>query len=231
MSDPALGSLAGATLPQSVPAADRVADALRRQIVDGSLEAGVRLTEEVVSAHLGVSRNTVREAFLILASERLVERRANRGVFVAEPTLAMVRDLYAVRDLIEPAAVLWGSAPTLSDFERAAAIIARGRSAVAAGDYVAVRRANQEIHRWVVTLSRSERTIRWFEVCLAEMWLVFHAISDATFHVPYVERNAQLVDLLAAGRREDAAAHLRLYLADARADLVARLAEAGVTDA
>ena len=192
--------------------------------------AGVRLTEEVVSAHLEVSRNTVREAFLILASERLVERRANKGVFVSRPSAAMVDDVYAVRGLIEPAAVMWGAAPTASELARVTAMVEAGRAAVAAGDVPGMRRANQEVHRWVVGLSCSERTMRWFEVCLAEMWLVFHAINDTGFHTPYVERNAQFVALLVAGRREDAADHLRRYLADARIDLLGRLASAGVED-
>lgn len=230
MLDPSLSSLAAARLPQALPAADRVADALRHQIVEGELGAGVRLTEEVVSAHLEVSRNTVREAFLILASERLVERRANKGVFVSRPSTAMVHDVYAVRSLIEPAAVLWGAAPSPDGLAHVGTIVDGGRAAVDAGDVPGVRRANQLVHRWVVHLSGSERTIRWFEVCLAEMWLVFHAIDDDAFHTPYVERNAALVDLLADGRRSDAADHLRRYLADAREDLLGRMAAAGLTD-
>lgn len=230
MVDPSLSSLAAARLPQAMPAADRVADAVRRQIVEGELGAGVRLTEEVVSAHLQVSRNTVREAFLILASERLVERRANKGVFVSRPSTEMVHDVYAVRGLIEPAAVLWGAEPPASALDHVASIVETGREAVVAGDVQGMRIANQRVHKWVVDLSGSERTIRWFEVCLAEMWLVFHAINDDAFHTPYVERNAELVALLRAGRRADAADHLRCYLADAHADLLGRMADAGLTD-
>ena len=65
--------------------ADRVAAELRLQLAEGLLLPGARLTESTISEELGVSRNTVREAFAELAAERLVIRQPNRGVFAAEP--------------------------------------------------------------------------------------------------------------------------------------------------
>ncbi|WP_426999047.1 GntR family transcriptional regulator [Pseudarthrobacter sp. N5] len=45
----------------------------------------------------GVSRDTVREAFTALASERLVVRHPNRGVFVASLGAGDIHDVYTVR--------------------------------------------------------------------------------------------------------------------------------------
>ena len=63
--------------------ATRVAAELRRQIAEGTLPQRAKLKEEALSNELGVSRNTVREAFAELVSERLVVRQPNRGVVVA----------------------------------------------------------------------------------------------------------------------------------------------------
>ncbi|GAP56097.1 gluconate operon transcriptional repressor, partial [Arthrobacter sp. Hiyo6] len=81
--------------------ADRVADELRLQLAEGVLLPGERLTESTIAEDLGVSRNTVREAFAELAGERLVVRHPNRGVFVASLDAADIHDVYTVRRVIE----------------------------------------------------------------------------------------------------------------------------------
>ncbi|HVT67172.1 MAG TPA: GntR family transcriptional regulator, partial [Trebonia sp.] len=51
--------------------AGRVTDILRTHITDGLLPPGTRLSEEAIGRALGVSRNTLREAFALLSHERL----------------------------------------------------------------------------------------------------------------------------------------------------------------
>lgn len=226
MSTATLTNSASAHTELPLPAAERVADALRDQIIEGALSSGVRLAEELVAERLDVSRNTVREAFLILASEGLVVRRANRGVFVAEATAELVRDLYAVRLFTEPAAVLWGTL-TPERLGRMRRASERASAAAEAGDIRAMRSANQDFHREIVGLTESPRTQRWFATRLAEMWLAFNAIGEQRdFHLPYVARNRGILESLEAGDRGAAAEELRRYLEEARDDLLARLAEA-----
>src|SRR6478752_8847828 len=81
--------------------AERVADELRLQLAEGALLPGARLTESSIAEDLGVSRNTVREAFAELAAERLVVRHPNRGVFVARLEAGDIHDVYTVRRAIE----------------------------------------------------------------------------------------------------------------------------------
>jgi GntR family transcriptional regulator len=62
-----------------------IADALRRQIEEGTLAAGSRLpTELELGADHNASRNTVRDAIKRLMSERLVETRPGQGTFVTQ---------------------------------------------------------------------------------------------------------------------------------------------------
>ena len=88
--------------------AERVAEELRYQLAEGMLLPGARLTEATIAEDLGVSRNTVREAFAELASERLVVRLPNRGVFVANLDAGDIHDVYTVRRAIEVSAVRGG---------------------------------------------------------------------------------------------------------------------------
>ena len=107
-----------------------VAAVLRARIADGQLLPGSKLSEHALAAALGVSRNTLREAFTVLDRELIVTRIANRGVFVASPGLAEVREMYRVRRMIEPAAAMWG--PAL-DIDALQTVVAEARSALARG--------------------------------------------------------------------------------------------------
>lgn len=73
--------------------AELVADHLRRQIVRGELREGESLpSEAALTERYGVSRPTLREAFRVLETERLitVRRGARGGATVHEPNAAMV---------------------------------------------------------------------------------------------------------------------------------------------
>src|SRR5689334_6419558 len=104
--DAAVDSLAGARPRLArTSTTERVADAVREEIVEGRLRPGSRLPEHRLTTALGVSRNTVREAITQLLAERVLVREPHRGVFVAQPDRAAVRDVYRARRIIEPEAV------------------------------------------------------------------------------------------------------------------------------
>ncbi|TCN33001.1 FadR/GntR family transcriptional regulator [Sinorhizobium americanum] len=69
---------------------ERVASAIREQVLKGEIPPGDKLpTESRMSAFFGVSRTVVREAIATLAADGLVEARQGAGVFVKDhPTLA-----------------------------------------------------------------------------------------------------------------------------------------------
>lgn len=213
--------------PAQPSAAERVANALREQIVNGSLRSGTRLTEETIGTALGYSRNTIREAFVLLISERLAVREANRGVFVATPTVDDLHDLYATRRLVEPAALEHGPGCTPEAIGRLRAIVDDARAACDRGDEPAVAQANQEFHRAVARLSESRRIDHLMQGVLAEMRLVFHVGGeDPGFHAAYLERNDAIVRLLESGDRVGAAREMLAYLTDAEQELSARLSGA-----
>lgn len=204
-----------------------IASVLRNRIAAGELTPGSKLSEQSLSTSLGVSRNTLRQAFTILAGESVVTRIPNRGVFVASPGEEEVREIYRIRRTIEPAAVLWGELTprTLDEME---AIVQRAQAARNAGSVTDMADANQALHRAVVGLTGSATLQELMDRVLAEMRLVFHAMASAPdFHSHYVERNVELVKRLRAGEREEAAAGLRAYLDAAEAELLGHLAGTG----
>lgn len=202
--------------------AERVADAVREEVVEGRLRPGERLPEQALCTALGVSRNTVREALSQLVAERVLVREANRGVFVAQPDRDAVRDVYRARRLVEPAAVRLGEAFDDRRVGAVRAAVDEGRRAEGTGDWAGVGSANQHFHRALVALAGSPRLDQQMALLLAEMRLVFHRVPDVReFFEPYLGRNDVICGLLEAGDRERAAEEVTEYLAAAEAQLLA----------
>lgn len=200
-----------------------IVSVLRKRISEGKLTPGSKLSEQALSEALGVSRNTLREAFAILSAESVITRIPNRGVFVTEPTANDVREIYRVRLYLEPSAVLWAT-PTSAQFAEMHEIIGAARAAKEGGAVASMATANQRLHQAIVGMCGSPTLDEVMERVLAQMRLVFHAMSETPdFHSHYVERNAELVQLIGDGKREDAAAMLREYLVGAEAELLSHV--------
>ena len=204
-------------------ASTRAAAALRDLISAGRLMPGTKLSEESIAQQLGVSRNTLREAFAALAGESLVDRLPHRGVFVARPGAQDVREIYRARLVIEPAAVVWGEL-TEELTATVDSVLARALAAREAGDARAMADANQLFHRGLVAMTGSATLLTVMERLLARMRLVFHSrSSDPGFHAHYVAGNVAVWDMIVEHRRAEAAQTLREHLGEARDELLGRV--------
>ena len=193
-------------------AAERVAGALRTRIIEGELRPGTRLSEERIGRALGVSRNTLREAFHVLGHERLVVHEFNRGAFVRSLDADDIRDLYRYRRILEGAALRQAAIdqPDLSGLDAA---VREGEHAEATEDWLALGSANMHFHTDLAALARSRRVDESMQQVLAEMRLVFSMMADPhTFHGPYLQENQTLLELLREGRYEAAETALMRYL-------------------
>jgi DNA-binding GntR family transcriptional regulator len=213
------------TLSGRSSTSEQAADALRRHITEGLLRPGAQLREEAVAAALGISRNTVREAFRALSREGLVEHTLHRGVFVRRISAADVVDIYRTRRLLEPLGLR-----AVADRPRAVAALTQtvtaAETAARAGDWAAVGTADIVFHRTLVDACGSDRLGRLFDQLFAELRLAFAVIDEPrALHEPYVGRNGRIVRFVAAGRAEDACAELDAYLRDAEAQILAALGD------
>ena len=199
--------------------AEQVAEVLRERIIDGSLPPATRLSEDQISARLGVSRNTLREAFKLLAHERLLEHKLNRGVFVRQLDASDVVDIYRVRRLIEVAAVRSAGGVDTSGVSVSIRIATEAAQEKRWRD---VGTADIRFHLALAGLAGSPRVDEAMRQVFAELRLVFHAMPDPrTFHEPFLERNVEIARLVEAGELEAASARLTDYLRDAEATLLA----------
>ncbi|WP_149179045.1 GntR family transcriptional regulator [Streptomyces sp. TRM49041] len=224
------GGLAdGRALLGRTSTAERIADILRTRIAEGYFPPGTRLSEESIGGALGVSRNTLREAFRLLAHERLLVHELNRGVFVRVLAVDDVVDIYRTRQLVECAVVHDLGEPPFA-LDGLIEAVAEGERHAGRGDWKGVSTANIHFHRELVALAGSERTDELMRGVLAELRLAFHMVDDPrTLHDRYLMRNRQILDALRAGERTTAERLLADYLDDSRAELVEAYADR-VTD-
>lgn len=89
--------------PQSL--SDWAAAQIRDHIVKGDYQLGEAISETALAAELGISKTPVREAFLRLETEGLVDIQPQRGTFVFSMGAAEVGALSEFRDVIETAAL------------------------------------------------------------------------------------------------------------------------------
>lgn len=179
----------------SAPASKLIAD-LRRAIIDGQYAPGQRLSEKKVAEDLGVSRNTLREAFQALAEQGLVERIPNRGVSVVAPTMRDIIDIFRMRHFIEPG-VLLEADPLHPALVAAESAVEQGQAGIDAEDWRAVGTANMNYHLALMRLSDSPRLVHAFRNLMAVLRLVFLRMNQAEqLHRPFVERNKQILDAI-----------------------------------
>ena len=197
---------------EGLPLADRLARRIRAALISGELSPGQRLSEAAFSDRFDVSRNSLREAFRLLTKDGLLRHEANRGVFVAVPSMASIIDIYRVRRMLECGALrqAWQQHPAIRAM-RAAVETARARRAE--GDWIGVGSANMMFHTAVIDLADSARLNEFYERISAELRLCFGLLNDPEhLHSPFVDMNDAITTLVETNRPEEAAAQMETYL-------------------
>ena len=131
-------------------ASQRIAAALREEILGGRYRPGERIRQEELAARSGASRIPVREALRMLEADGLVTVVANSGAWVTRLTAQELSETYLVRERLEPL-LLAMSLPGLAEEAVArmgelAAAMEAATSAAAGPDVDAFLRADREFH-------------------------------------------------------------------------------------
>lgn len=130
---------------------ERTYRALLDAIVSGELAPGERHTQDALAERLGVSRQPVLQALLLLRHQGLVkDEPGRRGVEVVPLSAAFIQQLYLVRgalDALAARSAAYRPRPELR--EPGMALIRAGRTAAAAGDLRALVEADVAFHAFL----------------------------------------------------------------------------------
>lgn len=205
-------------MDQSAPVGPQLLRLLRGKVVHNDWVPGSQLSEAEVAKAFGVSRQPVREAFIKLAEEELVEIRPQRGTFVRKISASAVLDARFVREAIEADVVrLVAQAPDPATLQELGRLIEAQRK-VAGNDPRAFVPLDDAFHR---TLAQAAgRTYAWtvIENLKSQMDRV-RQLSTRKFPMArLIAQHEAVVAAIAAGDLAGAEAamreHLRAILTD-----------------
>src|SRR5882762_10183599 len=124
----------------------RVAQEIRSAILRGDLPPGSRVKQEGLAAQLGVSREPVRQALLLLQGEGLLHAQPNRSAQVAAVDGQLICDLYGLREAVETSLVASLARHPGFDVKPLRVLIAKGRTAVRQRDLPPLIRLAMSLH-------------------------------------------------------------------------------------
>lgn len=192
---------------------------IRDGIIGGRFAPGALLSENELAAALGISRQPVREALLLISQEGLVEVRPQSGTYVTHIDPDRVREAQFIREAIELASLAACETPGRDEERMLRDIIARQRTA---SDRDAFYPLDEEFHRALLGLAGHANA--WAAVSAAKGHLDrarYVGMSATRAVQDYVDDHERVVDALAAGEADAAADALREHLRFVFADLEA----------
>lgn len=218
-------------IEHSAAVGPQVYRSIRARIIAGELAPGSALSESEVAATYAVSRQPVREAFIRLAADGLVQVRPQRGTYVTEIAVEAVMNARFVREAIEVAIVqVVADAPdpaVIADL-RGQIVLQR---AVVPGDAAAFQALDERFHRTLAEAAGQRFAWGVVEDLKAQMDRVRMLSYYPDHQSRLVAQHEAVVDAIAAsdpaGSETAMRTHLReiirtvQQLADERPDLFA----------
>jgi DNA-binding GntR family transcriptional regulator len=189
---------------------EQAADAIRARIVSGDFQPGEALSEITLAAELGVSKTPVREAFLQLKNEGLVDIQPQRGTFVFQMSSEQIRQLTVLRELLESQALriaMREDHRLLGGMLKG--VIARMASAVAEGDSRLYRALDNEFHHHIIVACGNQ----FIEAAYSNIAFRVHALRNRlALQPPQNDRSLRehqdIAELIAGGDVERSASGL-----------------------
>lgn len=223
----------------SSPAAVRVTEHVRADIISGRIEAGTRLTEKLLSERYEVSRVPVRECLRALEAEGLVEVRSYAGATVAHPEPENVDVLFDVRLTLETEMIRRATLRAVAQLGREApdpewwrlrreiaAVLSEGDAALASGDLAAMPTCNQRFHSLLAEMSDSASLAGVLRQVAGKIERLF-AWSGTNRGDSAWSEHKKLIALVDAGDAEAAVAFMAAHLERSRTGLRGSVSAAG----
>lgn len=133
---------------------EQVYDSILQEITQGRLGPDSRLVQESLAETLGVSRQPVQQALLLLRDHGLLRDAPGRGLMVAPLDAEHAQHLYEIRSVLDGlASAKAAEVAAAAARTEGAAHIARGRAAVASGSIARMTAADMEFHFFLYKLS------------------------------------------------------------------------------
>ncbi|MFC3570948.1 GntR family transcriptional regulator [Paracoccus sp. TOH] len=203
--------------PAQAPFAAQLQGRLRQRIMRGELPPGTRLSEQEIADQYRLSRQPVREAFIRLAGEGLLEVRPQRGTFVTRIDMEWVLCTRFIRESVE-ADILRQAArdATPADLDLLYRQIALQE---AAPDVAGLAQLDEEFHAMLAGIAGKTRVWTHLQQMKIHLDRARHLLTALTPRDVIIGQHRAVVEAVAAADPDRAEAAIRRHLRRVLQDL------------
>jgi DNA-binding GntR family transcriptional regulator len=216
------------SLPEPVPPTsmtEYTASVLRDRILDGHYPLGSRLDQRRLAEELGVSIIPVREGLRVLEASGLVNVYPNRGAFVTTASPGELREIYLIRQVLDPLATRQ-AVPQMSEavLDRLATILDETERATEAGNLEELNRLNREFHLSIYREAGMPTLLQMLSD-LRDRYAVYSrlAIALPDYTARSLADHRQIYAACRAGEAERAAEYIRRHIETATEEMLERV--------
>ncbi len=203
---------------------ESAAESLRAEILSGRWAIGERIPNETALTELlAVSRGTVREAVRVLISKGLLDARQGSGTYVRSTVdtsgaldrvkRSGLRDQWEARAALDvEAARLAALRHTPGDLDRMRGLL-KARGTVADDGREAFGRRDIAFHRSIVEASGNRAIVELYDFFTSAILETIHSTLNGDLPEPDDRAHAAIVDAIATGDADKAAAAVRSFMA------------------
>jgi len=132
-------------------------DIIKSAIMSGTFKPGQALIEEQLAKDLGLSRTPLREALVLLEHDQYIEMIPYKGTFVTNLTVKEVKEIFHIRELLEPEAVCMALEHiTTEELDQLRHFFLKSREKVRNGDLDTFLASNKLIHDKLLEYGENE---------------------------------------------------------------------------
>lgn len=177
---------------------DQVYNRIKDAILSGELAPLAQLKQEELAETLGVSRQPISHALMLLEHDGLLVDHGKKGKMVAPVNPEQLLSLYQVRSAIDSlAARLAAERVTERDADELRAIIKMGRDAEASLDVGGLARADVLFHRLLYTLSGNPEISRAADTSWTHMVRSMHRVlEDPSLYTHIWDEHSQIAEAI-----------------------------------
>jgi len=195
---------------------DRVYKALRKEILEGKLMPGTRLTEMQLAKRFRMSRTPVREALVRLRNEGLVSMAPGTGLVVREVSIQDMEELMGIRGVLEAYALEQAfDHITEADLLQLELFVNQSKYYLKENDIKAIFENNTKFHDYILEKSMNKR----LQTILSNLMDSILRFRIVTLHYPgnpqkSIERHGQIIQSI---KNKDKNLAKRLIMEDVNA--------------
>lgn len=197
---------------------DTAYDHIKSKILDGTYRPSQKITEVQLSEEIGVSRNTIIKALLMLEQENLVAIEKNKGATIKSFSLQEIINYLEIREVLEGLSIR-SAIKNISDQDvlRLSAILSEMEQFVQSGRLDEYSTNNRNFHDVIYAASHNQQAVELIKMIKTQLSRFhFKTILVPGRNKESFEEHKKIYDAVQAHNEAEAEVAIRAHIANLR---------------